>query len=85
MDPVPPGRPELSPSERALLVMMANGLKEREMALRLQIRRHSVTTKKTRLYRKLDARNGPHAVALGFRFGYLSVRKEANDQAARGT
>ena len=85
MDPSPPERPELSPSERALLVMMANGLKEREMAERFQIRRHSLATKKTRLYRKLDARNGPHAVALGFRFGYLSVRKETNDQTARRT
>ncbi len=80
----PDGRPftgRLSAREREVLSLMADGRTLSDIAERLTISVATVRTHAANMYRKLGARNGPHAVALGLRQGLIQPRGESSEDA----
>ena len=64
----------LSSRELELLELLAEGLSADESATKVgDISVNTVKTTLVRMYRKLGARNGPHAVHLGHQKGWLKV------------
>jgi DNA-binding NarL/FixJ family response regulator len=63
--------PPLSPREYQILVYLANGLSNPQIAERLGRSHNTVKTLVGRLLRKLSARNRAHAVLIGFQTGLL--------------
>jgi DNA-binding NarL/FixJ family response regulator len=61
----------LSPRERDVLALVAQGLGWREVAAALDTSESVVKRQKEILYAKLGAANGAHAVALGIQTGQL--------------
>jgi DNA-binding CsgD family transcriptional regulator len=61
----------LSAREREILTLIADGLSLAEIAERLTISLATVRTHTANAYRKLGARNRPHAVALALRLGLI--------------
>ena len=61
----------LSPRERIVLSALADGLTIPQTAERMGICHQRVELMRFWMYRKLGARNGPHAVALAARQGLL--------------
>jgi len=64
-------RSRLSPRERQVLGLIAEGLTDREIAVRLGVRPRTVTTFVTRLFDKLDVVNRAAAAAHGVRHGLI--------------
>lgn len=64
-------RSRLSPRERQVLGLIAEGLTDREIAVRLGVRPRTVTTFVTRLFDKLDVVNRAAAAAYGVRHGLI--------------
>lgn len=64
------GRP-LTPTEREILALMADGFTAAEIARARHNSRSTIKTHRQHMFQKLQARNAPHAVALGFRLGIL--------------
>jgi DNA-binding CsgD family transcriptional regulator len=62
-----------------VLQLMAEGMKTRESARRLGVAEPTITYLRREICRRLDARNGAHAVALAIAAGY--VRIDANQDA----
>lgn len=54
---------------------LADGCTRAQMAARLRVPYTTVKQRLKTLYGALGARNGMHAVALGFRLGLLPVRR----------
>lgn len=63
----------LTKREYLILTMMAQGLIDKVMAHRLGISFATLKTHKLAMYRRLGAKNAPHAVALGYEKGILHV------------
>jgi DNA-binding CsgD family transcriptional regulator len=60
---------ELSAREREVLVLIARGATNREIAATLHLSPHTVKGHASSLYRKLDAKNRAEAVQRAQRFG----------------
>ena len=71
----------LSAREREVLSLIASGLSLPDIAERLTIAVSTVRTHARNAYRKLGARNRPHAVALGLRLGLIEPADELPDGA----
>jgi DNA-binding CsgD family transcriptional regulator len=68
------GRAEqLSPRERRILELVAEGLTDSEIGRNAGISGHTVKTHLKHVYSKLAARNRAHAVALGVSNGLLRL------------
>lgn len=61
----------LSPLQGAILQRLANGQTYAEIERALGISHEALRTRQRELFARLGARNGPHAVAEGFRLGLL--------------
>lgn len=66
------GSLDLSPIQQRILELLAEGKNRDEMAQELGIHFETLRTYQKKLYRRLGAKNGPHAIAIGFRKGYLA-------------
>jgi DNA-binding CsgD family transcriptional regulator len=67
----PTPRPRVTPREREVLELVAEGLSSREIAGRLWVTEETVKTHIRRLHDRLGARTRAHAVAIAFRAGIL--------------
>ncbi len=65
----PPPLPELTPREREVLALVAEGLTNRQLAERLVVSEHTVHRHVTNILRKLDLPSRAAAAALGVRSG----------------
>lgn len=65
----------LTPREREVLILKANGNTNKQIAAWLRIRPDSVAVILTRTYRKLGAANGFQAVAIGIAVGEVGVHQ----------
>lgn len=72
----------LSPREREVLALIAAGLSVPEIAQRLTISVATVRTHAQNVYRKLGARNRPHAVALGLQLGLIQATNQPEHRSA---
>jgi DNA-binding CsgD family transcriptional regulator len=70
----------LSAREHEVLTLIADGLTLLEVADRLTISPATVRTHAANIYRKLGARNRPHAVALGLGLGLITPPRQAGGQ-----
>jgi DNA-binding NarL/FixJ family response regulator len=61
----------LSAREQVVLGLVAEGLSNRQIGLKLHISEETVKTHVQHILRGLDARNRAHAVSLGFSLGLL--------------
>ena len=68
--------PELTPREREVLCLVAEGLTNREIAERLVVSEHTVHRHVTNLLRKLDLPSRTAAAALAARLGLLEEPRE---------
>jgi len=68
-----PVRAPLTPREFQVLELVASGLENAEICVRLGIAKRSVGEHVGNLTRKLQARNKPHAVAIAYRRGLLKT------------
>jgi two-component system nitrate/nitrite response regulator NarL len=64
-------RSTLSPRERQVLSLIAEGLTDGEIAMQLGVRPRTVTTFVARLFDKLDVVNRAAAAARGVRLGLI--------------
>jgi two-component system nitrate/nitrite response regulator NarL len=71
------GRPELSERETQVLDALARGLTMAALARELWLAMDTCKTHRTRLYRKLGAHTGAHAVAIGYQTGLLELPEAA--------
>jgi DNA-binding NarL/FixJ family response regulator len=69
-DPAPQG-PALTPREREVLHLLAEGLQNREIARRLVISPKTVSTHIAHIYEKLGVRSRVEALTAGYRFGVI--------------
>ncbi|KKL63829.1 hypothetical protein LCGC14_2171200 [marine sediment metagenome] len=67
---------KLSTNERKVLVQMALGYKDIEIAPRLGITSLTVKEHRLRIRRKLGTRNSTHAMALAFKKGIIEWGKK---------
>lgn len=63
----------LTHEERRLLALVASGLKHAEIAPKVHKQTKTVQTNLSNLYRKIGAKNAPHAVAMAIKFKWISV------------
>lgn len=63
----------LSPREREVLGMMAEGLGNKEVAWRLKISEHTVKFHINSIFQKLNASSRTEAVTTGIRYGLISI------------
>ena len=68
----PDGR-MLTPREREILMLLGEGLVNKEIAARLGVSEHTVKTHLAAIYEKLDASNRAEAVATGLRRGLIML------------
>jgi DNA-binding NarL/FixJ family response regulator len=61
----------LSTRQRDVLELLAEGLTEEHIARRLNVSASTVKTHKGEIFKHLHARSTAHAVAIGFRKGFL--------------
>ena len=64
---------QLSPREGEILNMLATGLGNKEIAWRLKISEHTVKFHVTSIFNKLNVSNRAEAVAVGVRFGLITL------------
>lgn len=64
-------RPALTPAQLRHLEALARGDSAPETARRLYVSVDTVKTHRRRLYASLNARNGAHAVAIGYELGLI--------------
>ena len=64
-----------APSDReiAVLQFVADGLKNKEIAVRLSLSEETIKSYLQRILAKLEARNRAHAVALGYEQGWIGL------------
>ncbi len=65
----------LTPRERQVLQLIAEGLQNKEIATVLKVGLKTVETHRTNLMRKLDVRNASEITALAHRIGVASYTK----------
>ena len=58
-------------ADRYLLALIADGHTHQQIARRLNAKPKTVARQLTRIYRRLDAANGPQAVAIAIRTGLI--------------
>ena len=58
---------ELTPREKEVVILLAEGLVDKEIAQKLNISKRTVESYNVRLYIKLGAKNRPHAVGNYYR------------------
>lgn len=58
---------ELTPREEEVIVLMSEGLVDKEIAQELKISMRTVQSYNGRIYMKLNAKNRPHAIANYYR------------------
>jgi DNA-binding NarL/FixJ family response regulator len=68
----PFSRPPLTARELEVLELIAEGLENREIGVRLFVSEETVKTHLRSILAKLNARSRAHATALGFRYGYIA-------------
>lgn len=61
----------LSPTEERVVALMADGFTYREICKVLGCSHDTLRTRQKNAFRRLGARNAPHAVAIAFRRGML--------------
>ena len=66
-----PPLPELTPREREVLILLAHGLTNRQLAARLIVSEHTVHRHVTNILRKLDAPSRAAAAAHAARNGLI--------------
>ena len=71
--PVDTGDHILTPREQEILTLLAEGLVNKEIAVRLGISEHTVKTHLAAIYEKLEAANRAEAVATGLRRGLVML------------
>ncbi len=74
--PLPPAGPErdaLTPREREVLEMLAEGLSNKEIAWRMNISEHTVKFHLASVFAKLDVSTRTEAVMQGLRRGLLMM------------
>lgn len=64
-------KPILTDREMEVLAFTADGLTQQEIGRRMFVSVDTVKTHRAKLFRKLDARNAPHAVSRGYQTGLL--------------
>lgn len=64
---------KLSARHLDILRCLANGLTDAQIGAQLGIAGGTVAAHLVEIYRRMGARNRPHAVALGFRRGLLTI------------
>jgi DNA-binding NarL/FixJ family response regulator len=69
----PAARSNLSAREHEILQLLAEGLSQKEIALRLHLSRKTVGTYLERLYEKLDVHSKTQAVAVAVRRGLVHI------------
>jgi DNA-binding NarL/FixJ family response regulator len=69
--------PLLTDREREILVLLAEGLVKKEIAIRLGIGYATVDTHVSHMYAKLNVANAPAAVSVGYRRGILPTGRGA--------
>jgi DNA-binding CsgD family transcriptional regulator len=62
---------KLSKKEHEVLIHLADGLQYKEIAVKMYLSFSGAKFHGLNLYRKLNAHNSAHAVAIGFREGLL--------------
>jgi DNA-binding NarL/FixJ family response regulator len=67
------GNPPLTPREQEILMLLGEGLVNKEIGVRLGISEHTVKTHLTAIYEKLEASNRAEAVATGLRRGLVML------------
>jgi DNA-binding NarL/FixJ family response regulator len=67
----------LSKKEREVLVMKANGLTNRQIAREKNVRSDAVSAMLTKVYKRLGADNGIHAVATALKLGIITFDEVA--------
>ena len=81
LDAMQPARPSppplLTDREREILVLLAEGLVKKEIAIRLGIGYATVDTHVSHIYAKLNVANAPAAVSVGYRRGILPTGRGA--------
>ena len=65
--------PALSPREEQVLALLGDGLRNKEIALRLRVTSKTVMHHTSTIYRKLGVRSRTEAVTAGLRLGVLTV------------
>ncbi len=68
-----PARPTLTPREREVLALFAQGFTSRTIGERLWIHQYTAVNHMVSIQRKLGARNTTHAVVLALSHGLISV------------
>lgn len=63
----------LSPREREVVVLLASGLSNREIAQALGIHRHTVKNHLTAIYDKWQINDGKQAVICALAYGLLTI------------
>ena len=66
--------PKLTPREIQVLILIAEGLKGKEIAQRLGVKPGTVAFHKTRLYEKIGVTGAVGAVRFAIREGYIETR-----------
>jgi DNA-binding NarL/FixJ family response regulator len=75
------GYAPLSPREREVLTLAADGHTARQIGTRLGVRERTVTTHLSRIYRKLGTSGRMESVRAAIRTGIIDVREESEDPA----
>ena len=65
--------PDLSPRQRQVLTLVAEGLQFWEIGAQLGVTTYTAKSHAARAYQALGARNGAQAVHLAYQIGLLSV------------
>ena len=73
----------LTPRERTVITLIAEGLTDREIGDELEIGAETVKTYVRGILAKLDARNRTHAVVTAVRLGYLELGRSASNREVR--
>lgn len=66
-------RKQLTPRETQVLHLISDGRTTEEMACLLSMSIKTAEAHRTRLYRKLEAKNAPHAVRIALRQGLIEA------------
>lgn len=72
----------ISRRERQVLTDMSYGYTIKEIADRLCLSPHTIISHRKNLYEKLDAKNAPSLIRLGFQLGILNVVTECHKPQA---
>ena len=70
--------PTLTPKERQVLIYIAGGNSNKQIAWELQISEQTVKNHVSNILRKLNANCRAHAAVLAIGFGWISVTKASN-------